>query len=947
MLAGTDPTEALVHQAFRRARTETDPAVALTWLDRAHRLAPNDAAIALALASAHLQAGAFAAAAALFQQIADRTGSPEAWVGLGTCAHRLGRTQEARHSAAAALRCSVPHTALIALADAVAEAWCGLTTDGVLVLSAPATEVTLDGVPLRARRDARRISLPPAWRSAGELAVFGESGPMLGSPLPVRQFTMLEGLAEARAGGIAGWAWYPADPGRNPRVTATGLLSQRQVLLTVAAKDVQLLRPLARPRRLILTAGDVAELGEPVSLTGPDGRDLLGSPLEPGLEARAVAGVDRARFSPVWADVVVPPPRRLDDRPPAAVVIPVYRGAAETLACIASVLAGTPRGVRIVVVDDASPDRALAAALARLARRGRITLIRLPHNRGFPGAANAGLLACAGQDAVLLNSDTLVPPGWLDRLRDAAYGAPAIATVTPLTNDGTILGYPDPGGPNPMPGLAATIALDRLAQRANAGQTAEVPVGVGFCLYIRRAALDAAGPLREDLFAQGYGEENDFCLRARHHGFHHVAALDVFVAHAGATSFGGAREHLARRNAAILERLHPGYGALIDRTVAHDPLHSARRRIDLLRWAAARRAGAVILVTHGKGGGVERVVHERAAAIARDGLRPVILRPAPGGLRVEAPGGEPFPNLRFDMPAGLPALVRLLRGDRPRTVELHHLLGHHPAVAGLARMLRVEAVSVVHDYARFCARIALVGAESRYCGEPDVTGCEACIADLGSLLEDDTSVPDLIARSGSELRGADRVLAPSDDAATRIGRHFPGVLPETLPWEDDARLPPLAPAPRRGPVRIVVVGAIGIEKGFEVLLACARDARARGLPIEFVVAGYTCDDKRLLASGPVHITGEYAEAEATELIRAQQAHLAFLPSVWPETWCFALSRAWQAGLPAAVFDLGAPAARVRRTGRGWVLPFGLPARPLNDTLLRLAPGRPASQCPAR
>ena len=86
----------------------------------------------------------------------------------------------------------------------------------------------------------------------------------------------------------------------------------------------------------------------------------------------------------------------------------------------------------------------------------------------------------------------------------------------------------------------------------------------------------------------------------------------------------------------------------------------------------------------------------------------------------------------------------------------------------------------------------------------------------------------------------------------------------------------------------------------------------------------------------------YAEEEATALIRAQQAHLALIPSVWPETWCFALSRAWDAGLPAAAFDLGAPAERIRRTGRGWVLPLALPPPALNDALLRL----PLSPTPA-
>ena len=156
-----------------------------------------------------------------------------------------------------------------------------------------------------------------------------------------------------------------------------------------------------------------------------------------------------------------------------------------------------------------------------------------------------------------------------------------------------------------------------------------------------------------------------------------------------------------------------------------------------------------------------------------------------------------------------------------------------------------------------------------------------------------------------------------------------------MPPEDDGEWP-LAERTAGWIGRVCVVGAIGVEKGFDVLLECAADARRRGLRLEFVVCGTTADDERLMAAGPVFVTGRYAPEEAVELIRAQGAAVAFIPSIWPETWCFALSRAWGAGLKAVAFDLGAPAERIRRTGRGWLLPLGLPVERVNDALVRLA-----------
>ncbi len=259
------------------------------------------------------------------------------------------------------------------------------------------------------------------------------------------------------------------------------------------------------------------------------------------------------------------------------------------LDCLASVLDTVAPDVWVIVVDDASPEPALARALDRLAQLGRVRLLRHRENRGFPVSANAGMRAAGTRDVVLLNSDTLTPPGWLDRLRDAAYSAADIGTACPLSNDATILSYPSPDRPDPAPGRAGTARLAALAFRANPDATVDLPTAVGFCMFIRRDCLEAAGKLREDVFAQGYGEENDLCLRATALGWRHVAVPGAFVAHRGGGSFGAARAHLAARNAAVLERLHPDYDALVAAHRAADPLGPARRRLDALRWAQSPR----------------------------------------------------------------------------------------------------------------------------------------------------------------------------------------------------------------------------------------------------------------------------------------------------------------------------------------------------------------------
>ncbi len=816
----------------------------------------------------------------------------------------LGEAASAASAAEQALQQSVVTPELAALAARCATVanlpgWCGLGPDG-RVQSGP-------GQPSAIVLDGRRLEPSDRLEAGESLVVAGPGGACLGSPLPLRRLRAVQGFVSEIDGGLTGWAWHPSDPDRRPTLTVRGPNAVRMVVAGALADEVEGLAPLARPRTFQLPAEMVRQLGDPVAITDAGGRHLLGSPIW------LTAQPDHAEPGDPHVDLR----HRETD-----IVVPVFGSAAVALACVEAVLASVPAATVVHVVDDGSPEPECVAALDALARAGRVRLHRHAENRGFPAAANTGLRAAAGRDVVLLNSDTLVPPGWLERLRAAAYAAAEIGTATPLSNDGSIVSC----GMTAAPGRA-----DEAARHINAGLIAEVPVGVGFCLYVRRDCLDQVGLFREDLFAQGYGEESDFCLRARRRGWRHVAALDVLVAHHGGMSFGAGRTDLRRRNQAILERHHPAYASLIAAHVAADPLFAARRRIEAVLWREGQAARAVILISHGEGGGVAELVATRAAALREDGVRPVVLVPAAAGCRIEG-----YEDLRFAVPDELSQLAALLREDRPTHIEVHHTLGHAHGVLGLADRLGIPMEFWVHDAASFCPRISLIGQERRYCGEPAVAACEACVARLGSHLEEVIAVGDLVARSTAEFAACRRVVVPTADTARRMKRHFPAVRPEVVAWEDDGALGLLQAAPRGAVARVCVVGAIGVEKGFDVLLGCAEDARVRALPLEFVVCGVTEDDERLMAAGPVFVTGRYAASEAVGLVREQRAQLAFIPSIWPETWCFALTRAWQAGLAAVAFDLGAPAERIRATGRGHLLPLGLPAAGVNDALLRLA-----------
>ena len=779
---------------------------------------------------------------------------------------------------------------------------------------------------------------PPQGAPHASVRICVRGVPLLGSGHRLQPDFALDGRAIPDGDSLLGWArlgWLPAQAVQLKFEDETGQVHR------MAAHEVA--RPGYRwPFRLNSRRAGLRGSCISIAARLPDGRwqPLPDTPLlldravrlKGTKPARLLRWQAAARGAPERRPLLAPAPKSTID-----VVIPVYRNCQETLACIESALATTADRGRVIVIDDATPEAPLAAALDDLAAAGRITLLRNDSNLGFVGSVNRALSVDSPNDIVLLNSDTLVFDDWLERLSAAAYAAPRIGTVTPLSNDGSIASYPQESGAPMDPEEAAR--LDGLAKSTNPRLSVEVPVGVGFCLYVRRDCLTDVGEFDAAVFGLGYGEEVDFCLRARAKNWTHRVAGDVFVYHASGSSFGTRKAALLDRSQRLLNLRYPGYDRYIASYRAVDPLHSLRRRLDERRLASVD-GRFVLLLTLALDGGVARFVAEREREIRAEGLVPLLLKPRTAGdsehceLSTEAVDG---PNLHFRIPAELPALSALLRRLQIDRVEIQHFLDIDPKVVEAVRALNVPYEIIVHDYAWICPRVTLIDGTGRYCGEPAVSKCQACVRKNGSRLAGSVSVPALRTRSAAWLGAARRVSAPSADTALRLRKYFPDLDIEVRPHRGlTVPATPAAVAARGEMLRVGLIGAIGGHKGYRVLLDCARDAARRRLPLEFVVIGFTEDDKKALKTGSIFVTGRYSEVEVPHLLRREQPDLVFLPSVWPETWCYALDHALEAGLPVVSFDLGAIAERLRETGIGLLLPLDLEPGEINDRILGLA-----------
>ena len=611
---------------------------------------------------------------------------------------------------------------------------------------------------------------------------------------------------------------------------------------------------------------------------------------------------------------------------PVDVIVPVYRGLADTQLCVDSVLASPlATTYRLIVINDCSPEPAVTEWLRqRAASEPRMLLLENEENLGFVGTVNRGMALSGDNDVLLLNSDTEVANDWLDRIRKAAYSDRKVASVTPFSNNATICSYPLFCKGNDLPAGYTTASLDALCAATNPGISVDVPTGVGFCMYIRRDSLQDVGLFDTEHFGKGYGEENDFCQRAANKGWRNLHNLDTFVLHTGGVSFGDSKSPREQAAMEVLRKLHPKYETNVLAFLQKDPGLPYRLALDVARLEKAAKP-VVLAISHNRDGGTLRHVYELAAHL-QDQANFLLLTPAPNKrvrLRMGAPK-EGF-DLEFSIPDELDALVDTLRSLGVRMVHYQHLLGHDPLILQLAYRLQVPHVFTAHDFYSFCKHISLTGDKNKYVPEPQLGTCACCKPhEAGPVLG--SSMEQWRDNNGMLLTAARQVITPSQDTTRRMAAFAPSANVLTVPHTDAPSAEALAalqvPAlAEGGNLRIVVLGALSVIKGADVLEAVALEAAKKGIKIEFHLLGFGYRNLATQPKAALTVHGAYEEKELPQLLEWINPHLVWFPAQWPETYSYTLSACLLAGLPVAVPDVGAFAERVAGRAWSWVRPW--------------------------
>jgi len=432
----------------------------------------------------------------------------------------------------------------------------------------------------------------------------------------------MKSLDAIRSSGIFDDSWYREQYSDvHPKVDAlehylrVGWVTRRK-----PACDVE----IRLPEKGDATSGDVVERATLALLEAVNARRTSGvSPAPRSMDAPSGAGnrgpAVRFRFAePNWPTAM--------EMPLVSVIVPVHNALEDVKLCMNSLIENTFSTVELIVINDGSEDDTSNWLVEFARRHDHVKLTRHITAQGYTRAVNAGATQASGEYLIILNSDTILPPCWLERLCAPLLQDPSVCAAGPVSNAATWQSVPDikakEGGwaVNDMPLGMDVVAVDRLLQRNALGLKSE-PVDLlnGFCYAFRRTTFNELNGLDGQAFPSGYGEETDLFMRLKKMGGKAVIVPNLFVYHAKSKSFGVERRK--KLSAHGNEVLYSRYSkeSIVDASkslqkspllaVVRDRLRAALQEVPIPYSKPSLKISFLLPVRPG-GGGVHSVIQE-------------------------------------------------------------------------------------------------------------------------------------------------------------------------------------------------------------------------------------------------------------------------------------------------------------------------------------------------
>lgn len=641
------------------------------------------------------------------------------------------------------------------------------------------------------------------------------------------------------------------------------------------------------------------------------------------------------------------------------IIIPIYNALEDLKKCVNSVFKNTDLRIhRLILINDKSTNEEVKDFFSELVHDG-VYKIENDVNLGFSGTINKGILLSTQNDVILLNSDTIVTPNWVEDLRNCAYMEENIGTVTPMSNNASICSVPCSSQDNPIP---ENMSIDEYAQelkRVTLRQFPDIPVGNGFCMYIKRNIINDVGLFDSDSFGSGYGEENDFCNRATQLGYRHILCDNVFIYHKGTASFlNEKKRQLIEEHERILEERYPLLNRKLEWYWAYQQNGLVARNVEMytsLKLNNNKRNIFYLLQADFQQGcsnnigGTQLHVKDLVNELKVDNNIFVAARDEEF-LKVTAYIGNDVVSFKFYIgPVSdyysyrdnkIAQLYKnLLLAFKIDLIHIHHTMGLTLELYYMASELSIPVFVTLHDYYYICPTLQLIDREKKICiGEDNQEKCRKCMKDYYGVYEGVSFIEKWRKEHGKVLKLCSKIIVPSKSAAAIILQYYPDIESKIVIIEHGINRTlfskKLISAPyKHKKLHIAFVGGICETKGSELIYPLILDTKEDFK--WFIFGGIDGRELLELKQNNLIKTGWYQREDLRDLLVHHEIDIVCILSMVAETYCYTLSEVVACGIPAIVTDIGALGERMRTMECGWIVPKEIQSHELLKLLVEI------------
>ncbi len=604
------------------------------------------------------------------------------------------------------------------------------------------------------------------------------------------------------------------------------------------------------------------------------------------------------------------------------VVIPVYNGLKHLKRLTSTLFVNSDPRCKFLFIDDASTDPSVGALLKSLTRRQNVTLLTNKENLGFLGSVNKAMSCVETEYAILLNTDTEVPPMWIPRMIKPFLMHSKIATTTPFTNSGVTFSFPKFGIDNQI--CLTVEEIDKAFQviYCNSPDLLRTYSGTGFCMAINMNCWHEIGNLNEAKFGKGYGEENDWCFRATQAGWKHELVCNLFVMHYHGGSFlSEEKKQLISSHLDILKKEYPDF---MERDVPIFFKEDPWKKFRLLAALQLSKNNSTLYIDlrldKNSKSGAKGYSQKQIQLLRKEGESILLL-----DFDISSNSWE-LRSLNFDVgyPISLSSLEDislLLKMISIKKIIVNNLAFYKNLPELITTICKIKANQNCrleyrwHDFLPVCPSFFLIGKDGLPCNINPRFSCTDCIKEnKNCTIQWNKSIEEWRNLFKELFLSTNEVRFFSDYSKSIAINYFPileskSIVVEHAPLINNNSLSYLKPKIEDlEKINFCFVGNFTEVKGSKQYIDFAKHWLSNHPNSKFFILGLLNDELPSFIS----YIGPYERLDLANKLNEYSIHMVINPSLANETFSYTSQELMLMNVPLVVYSCGAPAERIKR-----------------------------------